>query len=264
MMGMETHLQNSGAIPTMNSAIRERLPMSHWRDLARRARFDVRGLASLPEVSLSVRSLQRLFESRFSAPPSHCLFRWRAEEARDYIVATASSNKEAAYQFGFSDEAHICHAFQQLFHRTPQSFSPKREPGDYKLQVTDQSRAPVAQIQEIVALIQGPSLGHPRKGSKIILHETPGFTDTPRSKVPRVSQRNNGKRPTHLVRQDARCAPGGRDGARTTTNDKSNKQCWEIQLSAALKTSERRKARSYGREIQIVRRHSETARNRTP
>jgi AraC-like DNA-binding protein len=60
------------------------------------------------------------------APPSHYLKHWRVEEACAYISTTGASNKEAAYRFGFWDEAHLCHLFRQVLNRTPQSFAPRR------------------------------------------------------------------------------------------------------------------------------------------
>ncbi len=41
----------------------ELFTLEQWRALARRAGFDVRRLIALPEISLSLRSLERLFES---------------------------------------------------------------------------------------------------------------------------------------------------------------------------------------------------------
>jgi transcriptional regulator GlxA family with amidase domain len=98
--------------------------LAQWRELARRTAFDLQSMALLPEVAVSVRTLERVFEQNFGATPSHFLMRWRAEAARDYIAATGAGNKQAAATFGFFDEAHLCHVFKQLFNRSPQSFVP--------------------------------------------------------------------------------------------------------------------------------------------
>jgi AraC-like DNA-binding protein len=100
--------------------------LDQWRVLARRSGYHLHRLAALPEVSRGVRSVERLFRQNFSAPPSHYLKHWRVEEACAYISTTGASNKEAAYRFGFWDEAHLCHLFRQVLNRTPQSFAPRR------------------------------------------------------------------------------------------------------------------------------------------
>jgi transcriptional regulator GlxA family with amidase domain len=98
------------------------LTQSQWRELARRAGFQVEALAALREVSLSVRSLERLFERNFHLPPTRFLTQCWVEEARDYIIRTGASNKEVVHKFGFWDEAHLCHLFKRVLSRTPQSF----------------------------------------------------------------------------------------------------------------------------------------------
>ena len=116
----------SGAPPMVDGTIPKRFTLEQWRALARRAGFIVQRMAALREVSLSVRSIERLFHDSFSAPPSHYLAQWWAEDARDYIVTTGANNKQAAAKFNFWDEAHLCHVFKRVFNRTPQSFFQQR------------------------------------------------------------------------------------------------------------------------------------------
>ena len=103
--------------------------LAQWHDLARRASFNLQRISLLPEVAVSVRTLERVFEQNFRSTPSYFLMRWKAEGARDYIAATGAGNKQAAAAFGFFDEAHLCHVFKQLFNRSPQSYVPSRLTG---------------------------------------------------------------------------------------------------------------------------------------
>jgi transcriptional regulator GlxA family with amidase domain len=98
--------------------------LEQWRVLASQTGYDVRQLASLPIISCSVRSLERLFRRNFAATPSHYLKLWRAQDACAYIGLTGASNKQAAAKFDFYDEAHLCHVVKQMLARTPQSYLP--------------------------------------------------------------------------------------------------------------------------------------------
>ncbi len=75
---------------------------------------------------MSPRTLQRRFLNEIGLPIDVVLLQWRAEAARDFIMATGETTKEAAKQFGFHDSAHLAHVFKRFFQRTPQSFSPRR------------------------------------------------------------------------------------------------------------------------------------------
>jgi AraC-like DNA-binding protein len=104
----------------------ERFTLEDWHALARNSGFSVSRLAALPEVSLGVRSVERLFRRNFNAAPSYWLKRWWVDEARAFIRITGASNKEVAHRFGFWDEAHLCHLFKHVLKRSPQSFAPRR------------------------------------------------------------------------------------------------------------------------------------------
>lgn len=105
-----------------DAMVPEMYGLEQWRVRAIQTGYDLCKLAALPEVSRSVRSLERLFKRNFSATPSHYLKLWRVEDACAYITSTGASNKEAAANFGFYDEAHLCHVVKQMFARTPQSY----------------------------------------------------------------------------------------------------------------------------------------------
>lgn len=120
-----------------DGVVPELFTLEQWREFARETSFDLQRLAASPEISLSVRTIERLFENRFGAPPCHWLMQWRAEDARDYILSTGASNKQAADRFGYTDQAHLCHVFKRLFNRSPQSFSPRP--------VKDSARKPFVQ-----------------------------------------------------------------------------------------------------------------------
>jgi AraC family transcriptional regulator len=107
----------------------KRLTLAQWQQLAKQAGFNLARLAHMPEIALSVRTIERIFTHNFRAPPSHYLQHWWVEAARDYIRMTGASNKEAADKFGFWDEAHLCHVFKHVFSRSPQSFAPPRRSG---------------------------------------------------------------------------------------------------------------------------------------
>ena len=102
-------------------------PALVWRERAARVNFDAEALAALPEVAMSARTLQRRFLNEIGLSIDVAFLQWKAEAARDYIMATGAQTKDAAARFGFHDSAHLIRAFQRFFQRTPQSFSPRRK-----------------------------------------------------------------------------------------------------------------------------------------
>lgn len=123
--GFQSHrpppFSNAAAADSIcDGVVPEIFELQKWRVLASKAEYHVCRLASLPEVSCSVRSLERLFRRNFGATPSHYLKLWRAEDACSYIASTGVGNKQAAAKFGFYDDAHLCHVVRQLLARTPQ------------------------------------------------------------------------------------------------------------------------------------------------
>ena len=107
--------------PAANSSL-----AAMWRERAMRVNFDAKALAGLPEVAMSLRTLQRRFRNEIGLPLDIALLQWRAEAARDYIMATGATTKETAMRFRFHDSAHLDHVFQRFFQRNPQSFSPRK------------------------------------------------------------------------------------------------------------------------------------------
>jgi transcriptional regulator GlxA family with amidase domain len=97
-----------------------------WRERAMRVNFDAKALAHLPEVAVSMRTLQRRFHNEIGLPLDVALLQWRAEAARDFIIATGATTKETAIRFRFHDSAHLDHVFQRFLQRNPQSFSPRK------------------------------------------------------------------------------------------------------------------------------------------
>lgn len=97
-----------------------------WRARATRVNFDAKALADLPEVAMTARTLERRFLNEIGLPLDVALLQWRAEAARDFIMATGQTTKATAARFGFFDSAHLAHVFRRFFQRTPQSFSPRR------------------------------------------------------------------------------------------------------------------------------------------
>jgi transcriptional regulator GlxA family with amidase domain len=85
-----------------------------WRERAARVKFDAKALANLPEVAVSLRTLQRHFRNEIGLPLDVALLQWRAEAARDFITTTSATTKETARRFGFHDSALYRHAFVPL------------------------------------------------------------------------------------------------------------------------------------------------------
>jgi methylphosphotriester-DNA--protein-cysteine methyltransferase len=121
--------KKKGTMPSVADSIADGVvpqlfTLGQWRVLASQTGYDISRLAALPDISCSVRSLERLFRRNFGATPSHYLKLWRAEDACNYIASTGAGNKQAAAKFGFYDEAHLCHVVKQMLARTPQSYFP--------------------------------------------------------------------------------------------------------------------------------------------
>jgi transcriptional regulator GlxA family with amidase domain len=116
--------QNAASPPNPAAANSPRVAL--WRERATRVNFDAKALANLPEVAVSRRTLQRRFRNEIGLPLDVALLQWRAEAARDFIMATGAATKEAAARFGFRDSSHLDHVFQRFFQRNPQSFAPPK------------------------------------------------------------------------------------------------------------------------------------------
>ncbi len=91
------------AIRQMEQALEEPLPMTA---LARR-------------VGVSVRQLERLFQSRFGTTPTRFYVRLRLERARALLLQGARPVREIALECGFGSTSHFCHAYRAAFQTSP-------------------------------------------------------------------------------------------------------------------------------------------------
>jgi AraC-like DNA-binding protein len=90
---------------------------------------------------------------------------WRAEMVRDYIATTGASNKEAAAEFGFCDEAHLCHVLKGAFNRSPQSFSPRRRARQLTLSLSLKYKQ-LSRLDKVADLGLGASVVKRNSGSR--------------------------------------------------------------------------------------------------
>jgi len=93
--------------------------ITNWNVRAGQARFTVRNLAALCQVSN--RQLERFFKQRFEQSPELWLKHvrlWRAQA----LLADGLSVKETAYAVGFKQVSHFCREFKRLTGITPFTF----------------------------------------------------------------------------------------------------------------------------------------------
>src|SRR2546423_8679220 len=97
------------------------LSLPAWEKLAGRAEFDPETMAALCLISL--RQLERHFDSYLHQTPKKWLVELRCRLAQDLILQ-GYSTKAAAAQLKFASESHLCHAFKKVFGVSPQTFAP--------------------------------------------------------------------------------------------------------------------------------------------
>ena len=95
-----------------------------WSELAERARFDIRQLAVLCQVS--VRQLERFFKHSFHVAPEPWLKHLRLQEAQA-LLRRGIGVKEVAYAVGFKQVSHFCREFKRTTGATPSVWASPRQ-----------------------------------------------------------------------------------------------------------------------------------------
>lgn len=85
--------------------------IQEWETLARKARFRPSAVAALCAISL--RQLERYFESQFHQSPGVWCRQLRCRLARE-LLAQGWANKVVAAELGFTDSSHLCREFKRL------------------------------------------------------------------------------------------------------------------------------------------------------
>ena len=92
-----------------------------WEKLARDTGFQPATLADICDVSL--RQLERFFDSRFHQTPNAWLRNLQCHLAKD-LISHGYSSKAAALEVGFASQSHFCREFKKVFGAPPQTFAP--------------------------------------------------------------------------------------------------------------------------------------------
>lgn len=92
-----------------------------WEGLSKKAHYDPATMAALCSVSL--RQLERFFKLRWGETPRCWLLHLRCRIARQLLEQGYSSNAVVA-ELHFAGIPHLCHAFNRIYKRAPQSFAP--------------------------------------------------------------------------------------------------------------------------------------------
>lgn len=124
MRGQKHHSDGAGEIPN-----------SQLEEIAIAAHFKPQDTAALCPMSL--RQLERLVQRRFGKSLEQWCRELRLRLAIE-MVQRGFKNQVVADALFFTDAAHLCHEFQSLLGRTPQSFRPtywdrKKGPGEGRI-----------------------------------------------------------------------------------------------------------------------------------
>lgn len=98
-----------------------------WERLARDARFHPADMAAL--CSISLRQLERFFAHQRREHLGAWARELRCRLARN-LISQGWSNKAVFSEFGFANEAHLCHEFKIFYGKPPQSFAPTYRQGN--------------------------------------------------------------------------------------------------------------------------------------
>ena len=71
------------------------------------------------DVGVTLRQLQRLFDSHLSTSPKRCLTQLRLDRARHLLMQTEMSVAEVSMASGFSSLSHFCTVYLKNFGRRP-------------------------------------------------------------------------------------------------------------------------------------------------
>jgi AraC-like DNA-binding protein len=97
------------------------LTIREWEQVARDAEFSPAKMATL--CAISERQLQRLFRQHLRCTPSRWLRELQCRLAKQ-LISKGYTNKAAAAELKFSNEAHFCREFKKVFGTSPRSFAP--------------------------------------------------------------------------------------------------------------------------------------------
>jgi AraC family transcriptional regulator len=111
-----------------------RFSVEEWEGLAGAARYDVRELARI--CQLSGRQLRRVIRRHFGCSP-HDWLNERRLLAAQQLLLSGDPIKKVAFDLGFKQASHFCRRFK-FFHRmTPSEFiSFRAQPAECPLQIT--------------------------------------------------------------------------------------------------------------------------------
>lgn len=90
-----------------------------WTQLAARARYNSRNLATLREIT--PRQLQRIFQNQIGRTPQDWLNEQRIFAAQQLLQA-GTPVKRVAIELGFKQPSHFCRQFKSLSGITPGKF----------------------------------------------------------------------------------------------------------------------------------------------
>lgn len=91
--------------------------INNWEQLARAARYQVKALAKLAQVSVS--QLERFFKHKTGKAPFEWMRDLRQREAFADLITTDKPVKAVAYDHGFKQPGHFAREFAGYFGKPP-------------------------------------------------------------------------------------------------------------------------------------------------